>query len=1401
MTVQFRTRIPSVIDYSTEIKSSGVCCYMNNGSSKKVQTTQIECHALNGHFQFGNIDEISCVEPTELGCCCSCAIAEEQNNPEAYEAFLDAVLPSEIHCSTGPASRREWGDGIGLKSNITKCQCDKYGGKWTIGECPTVFEDDVFGIDGVRTRCYKPIETIPPVELKYYCTPTGLCATCISYDCPSDVQLYDNQEDCNDACPDPPRFRCVYGNCCSVDDPKAPYETLQACQEECPRYKCNTTTGNCDAIFNDASGALGSVGTSGECEDVCEQIGACCTSSGPGNPNPTAGCNRCRQSTKESCPDTITSDGCQQSWINPNSLALSPKSCTDIFKNNQSAPCITTPDGTCCGWLENPLSCELVREWDCYENGKGQPRWFSGYGSDACEGCQNAVQKYSCVNGTCVGSYRPGHPQYDTLDECNNAQQCPRWILDDVAGGCIAIYHNNNQWETAYRTEALCMSPCNIVDPTGSCCYSNGICTTTTEGGCSDGIWTYSLTPCIPNNCAEAEGTCCYIEASGDRICTIGVTQAQCSAIAHEDPNFIFTFNNNSCADCLPFTGRCCISGNCTSNTTRVNCLGSNGTWSKNGLCTPEICEECTGSCCYTDGTCADTAHTECPVGVGTFSAGTNCNDTTCGEAPPDPTGSCCFYYDTSSRYCGNSVTNEFCTSEAERLNATSDAVFTSGGVCNPNTACGTDPNPLGSCCYSNGNCSLKFESECTEITEIFTPGGSCNPNICTQPVQKCCFSDDTPCRDLSNDDCSNEGGISSIGSCISGGCDSENIVNCCNQCTNEFKTLGACTSSNGIVVENENVDCCVYCCTNQNTNNPECNLVVSGNNLLATERCINEFAGVPSNTINCDSNCTSWKWQCLGGNCVRTAEGTHDTQVICENLCFTGACCHSDGSCEDNVLQGECLAPATSFNKNKLCGEVFCVDAPPEECQVPTEDNFCVCCAAAGPLSTLLCVPIRCTVCITGDDPLNGPQCIQDAIKAGTISDCAATWAFNEGSGACPTGSAPSSLLTSPTPLPGEYSSTANSQSTCEIDVRIPRACCFVQYDPTFGAIGMTCHNVCSSAKCEKLKMVSDSQHPAVYVEQAICPPRILVTGAAYSCDYVIPHAITQRSTSTAIQFGTCWELGAGTTYACDIKDESSCRRSNGYWVSLDTSEGMMCNSDYMPQEIQLSTTRLVEPETMAESDFETLGLEFGDFYKGGYYIGVYSPGRKAIDDASLLFGSLSFTMPNIFKSSDHGKGEGTNKKWVLLAEPNTYTTSFLNNIEEEIVLPYNKLSKYDGFYNCYGNGSSFAGVRSSLTNAVIGRNTRGFVDYYLPSIYELMFLAHQIYDFTTDNYVKYISIFKNDLGIEAPTYLSSTGLTDRLLYSQYLQPDDVHSFGRVFASKLKSVNSIKFFRRIVLT
>ena len=49
---------------------------------------------------------------------------------------------------------------------------------------------------------------------------------------------------------------------------------------------------------------------------------------------------------------------------------------------------------------------------------------------------------------------------------------------------------------------------------------------------------------------------------------------------------------------------------------------------------------------------------------------------------------------------------------------------------------------------------------------------------------------------------------------------------------------------------------------------------------------------------------------------------------------------------------------------------------------------------------------------------------------------------------------------------------------------------------------------------------------------------------------------------------------------------------------------------------------------------------------------------------------------------------------------------------------------SYYDGFYNTYGNNKDYLGPRSQLYNDIRSLTTKGFNDWYIPSIDELSFI-----------------------------------------------------------------------------
>ena len=424
MTVQFRSRIPSVIDYAAEIKSVGVCCYLgDDGKMTSVESTQIECYTLKGHFQFGDINEISCDEVADTGCCCSCSEASKHQNVEEYEAFLDAAANSaDDNCLNGP-DKPAWGDGIGLKSNTTQCQCDKLGGKWTAGDCPTIFNNDVTHKDGVRTRCYVP-GTIVPLEYKYYCTGTGSCASCLSTNCPDDGTLYyTDKAECDQYCTDPVRWDCCEGKCYSANDATLPYATKEQCQAVCPRLICGIENNQrkCITTFNDPKGTNGSFGNLPDCLASCIQDvkGRCCLSS--------------TFNYHHSCRTVTTPDECvnrtgpghwtlfQYHKVTANeanglyTATYTPGKtmCGPISPFLDPACSVRTPlgynnQGHCFGYNNtDPIifdNAKFTMEWDCYENGGAD--WVGLLSQPQAQAAALTLKpNWFCIDGTCTQRY------------------------------------------------------------------------------------------------------------------------------------------------------------------------------------------------------------------------------------------------------------------------------------------------------------------------------------------------------------------------------------------------------------------------------------------------------------------------------------------------------------------------------------------------------------------------------------------------------------------------------------------------------------------------------------------------------------------------------------------------------------------------------------------------------------------------------------------------------------------------------------------------------------------------------------------------------------------------------------------------------------------------------------
>lgn len=313
-------------------------------------------------------------------------------------------------------------------------------------------------------------------------------------------------------------------------------------------------------------------------------------------------------------------------------------------------------------------------------------------------------------------------------------------------------------------------------------------------------------------------------------------------------------------------------------------------------------------------------------------------------------------------------------------------------------------------------------------------------------------------------------------------------------------------------------------------------------------------------------------------------------------------------------------------------------------------------------------------------------------------------------------------------------------------IDARYPRACCNLQRDPITGwPTNLVCDNVCVKPDCSSLGTIDN---PAVYNDKTVCGNNLYLDAGTPAgqevCNTPFKIARIVNKTTTYANddvYGSCYEITTknlnSIEYDCTVKIKTNC---DGYWVEKTES---YCNDKYTPSD-PVKVNNLYDVQKMTSSEFENLNLTIGDEYQGGIYIGVYEPGPPINATGSVLFGNLNFDSPGKFIPTDLGVG-GPHKKWAIIVNPKTYTLSFLNDSENDV---YYKTSLWDGYYNIYGDMKTFNGIQTIVTNSIRYKNRGGFIDYYIPSIYELYF------------YWNYLSIYsiKPYSGPESGYYLTSS-------------------------------------------
>lgn len=366
--------------------------------------------------------------------------------------------------------------------------------------------------------------------------------------------------------------------------------------------------------------------------------------------------------------------------------------------------------------------------------------------------------------------------------------------------------------------------------------------------------------------------------------------------------------------------------------------------------------------------------------------------------------------------------------------------------------------------------------------------------------------------------------------------------------------------------------------------------------------------------------------------------------------------------------------------------------------------------------------------------------------------------------------------------------------------DIRIPKGCCFFEYNESGFPIGITCDNVCSEKECSLRGSPYDNgnlRHNSVYHPDALCST-VACNPTTIQANFFADMALGSKSYAS-FDIGACYELSkdtAGYTYECNLKTLHDCP---GYWISPNYGENsvIMCDNPYAPQTPVISDGRAVEPEIMNESDFDLLGIQVGDEYKGGYYIGKFITNSSS----SPVYGSLNLQGP-VEQYYNDNTPRDIYTKWALIVDYTDYNTSLMTSSEMSARVPVT--SNSDGFYTCYGNKTDFFGYGLSTINSAKGMIRNGFPDYYVPSIIELYYLANAIRNnpdlelkLGIENKLTSSSIFFENISSLQSGKYSFNGIV--FSYAQTIntsRPD----FGQTVLMPGTSNGTIRFFRKVIL-
>lgn len=360
--------------------------------------------------------------------------------------------------------------------------------------------------------------------------------------------------------------------------------------------------------------------------------------------------------------------------------------------------------------------------------------------------------------------------------------------------------------------------------------------------------------------------------------------------------------------------------------------------------------------------------------------------------------------------------------------------------------------------------------------------------------------------------------------------------------------------------------------------------------------------------------------------------------------------------------------------------------------------------------------------------------------------------------------------------------------------DARVPRSCCHMTFDQFGFPDTILCTDKCTKEECANLGTFT---YPAIFGESRCDIPVIFEEPTTNCVSGRSLSLISSRSTENEnVQIGSCFTLGLSggvLKYDCTLTPQSMCSE---YWVEEQDEDAPYCSSHMKPSNPQLFNGRY-QPQIMSQAAFDAIGLTTGDKFQGGVYIGVfYTPNAET---TSEVYGNINFGTPVLSKYNDNTGVGLTYEKWAIIVNTNRYQIPFL--LENEQNVNY-QTSLWDGYYNTYGDNKAFSGIDTALTNTIRYQNRGGFIDYYLPSIYELQFYSKYLKNTEVKNFGTVISSSVFDT-----KYISSQGRSiidnSQFVYAQSISTvlNTIEQNYKTVLVNTKTLQTGIFFRRILLT